>query len=363
MSALFEQLTFRTGLRARNRVVLAPMTNKQSHADGSISDTELAWLCSRAEGGFGTVMTCAAHVAKDGQGWPGELGVFDDALLPGLTRLAAGLRARGAVSIVQIFHGGLRANPAVTGTLPMERERGGRGEGGHARRSRARRPAVCRRRRSREGRRLRRRGAARSARVPLHAVPERRAESAHRRLGGPLENRARLLRQAVHAVRSAVGPAFTVGVRLSPEDFGNARGLDLDESLQVARWLAGDGDRLPSPVAVAGAPAHHEAAGSIRAAALPRGDSARHHRARGRERSGRVTRLSVSWGSAPTAWCSAGPRSSITTGRCAPRSRVGAAPSARHGGGVARRRSRPRVHRVHADLERLRGRSRRVGRV
>jgi 2,4-dienoyl-CoA reductase-like NADH-dependent reductase (Old Yellow Enzyme family) len=38
-----------------------------------------------------------------------------------------------------------------------------------------------------------------------------------------------------------VGTAFTVGVRLSPEDFGNARGLDLDESVQTARWLADDG--------------------------------------------------------------------------------------------------------------------------
>src|SRR6185369_17140327 len=100
------------------RVVLAPMTNKQSHADGSLGDDELRWLCSRAAGGFGVVMTCAAHVAKDGQGWPGELGVFDDSLLPGLTTLAAALRARGAVSMVQIFHGGLRADPAVTGVTP-----------------------------------------------------------------------------------------------------------------------------------------------------------------------------------------------------------------------------------------------------
>jgi 2,4-dienoyl-CoA reductase-like NADH-dependent reductase (Old Yellow Enzyme family) len=42
-------------------------------------------------------------------------------------------------------------------------------------------------------------------------------------------------------VRAETGPGFTVGVRLSPEDFGNARGLDLDESLQVARWLVEDG--------------------------------------------------------------------------------------------------------------------------
>jgi 2,4-dienoyl-CoA reductase-like NADH-dependent reductase (Old Yellow Enzyme family) len=30
-------------------------------------------------------------------------------------------------------------------------------------------------------------------------------------------------------------------VRLSPEDYGQARGIDLDETLQVARWLVEDG--------------------------------------------------------------------------------------------------------------------------
>jgi 2,4-dienoyl-CoA reductase-like NADH-dependent reductase (Old Yellow Enzyme family) len=59
--------------------------------------------------------------------------------------------------------------------------------------------------------------------------------------GGPLDGRARLVREATRAVRAAVPAGFLVGVRLSPEDYGNARGLDLDESLQVARWLCDDG--------------------------------------------------------------------------------------------------------------------------
>ena len=61
------------------------------------------------------------------------------------------------------------------------------------------------------------------------------------RWGGSLENRARLVREATRTVRGAVPASFLLGVRLSPEDYGNARGLDLDESLQVARWLAADG--------------------------------------------------------------------------------------------------------------------------
>lgn len=59
--------------------------------------------------------------------------------------------------------------------------------------------------------------------------------------GGPLEGRARLVRRVTARIRAAVGSSFVVGVRLSPEDFGNARGLDLDESVATARWLADDG--------------------------------------------------------------------------------------------------------------------------
>ena len=41
----------------------------------------------------------------------------------------------------------------------------------------------------------------------------------------------------MRAVRARLGNSFTIGVRLSPEDFGNARGLDADESVQVVPLL------------------------------------------------------------------------------------------------------------------------------
>ena len=65
-----DSFTFsRTGHVTRNRAVLAAMTNKQSHKDGSISDQEIRWLNRRVEGGFGIVTTAAANVSEDGQGW------------------------------------------------------------------------------------------------------------------------------------------------------------------------------------------------------------------------------------------------------------------------------------------------------
>lgn len=239
--SILDPLVLRTGLRATNRVVLAPMTNKQSHDDGTLADDELAWLCSRAEGGFGTVMTCAAHVAKDGQGWTGELGIFDDRHVPGLRRLADALRERGAASIVQIFHGGMRADPEVTGVVPWTASAA---EGARAATSEDLEAVIDR-------------FAAAAARAQQAGFDGLEIHGAHGYLftqflsatgnqrddawGGPLEHRARLLREVARAIRARVRGDFTVGVRLSPEDFGNTRGIDLDETIQVARWLADDG--------------------------------------------------------------------------------------------------------------------------
>jgi 2,4-dienoyl-CoA reductase-like NADH-dependent reductase (Old Yellow Enzyme family) len=241
MAGLFEPLVFRSGLRAPNRVVLAAMTNQQSHPDGSLSEAELRWLVRRAEGGFGTVTTCAAHVAKDGQGWPGELGFFDDALLPGLSRLAAAVRERGAVSLAQIFHGGVRADPSVSGSQPWSASEG---EGARAATEDDIRRVIAQ-------------FAAAAVRaqeagfdgVEIHGahgylITQFLSATQNRRTdewGGDLAGRARLAREVMRAVRAATRPGFTAGIRLSPEDFGNARGLDLDESVQTARWLCDDG--------------------------------------------------------------------------------------------------------------------------
>jgi 2,4-dienoyl-CoA reductase-like NADH-dependent reductase (Old Yellow Enzyme family) len=238
MPSLFEPLHFPSGLVVKNRVALAPMTNQQSHADGSLSDDELLWLRRRARGGFGVVMTCAAHVSADGQGWPGELGIFDDRLLPGLERLAQSLRAEGAAALVQIFHGGVRADTRASGLSAFSAS----AQEGAREASEADLERVI----LDFGRAARRAEAAGFQGVELHGahgylftqflsvVQNQRTDQ----WGGSLENRARLLLRAYDEVRKQTSRAFTVGVRLSPENFGNAKGLDLDESLQVARLLA-----------------------------------------------------------------------------------------------------------------------------
>lgn len=246
---LSSPLRLRNGALVRNRVWLAPMTNQQSHLDGSLSDAEQRWLEMRADGGFGVVETCASHVARDGQAWEGELGIFDDALLPGLTRLASSLRARGAMSLVQLFHGGVRASSKLTGeqvwsastwtedTPNFEAPRAGT-EDDILRTIAAFADAARRAERAGfDGVELH--GAHGYLLCQFLSVTMNRRDD--RWGGAAFEDRARLLRESVRAVRAVVSKGFVVGVRISPEDFGNARGLDLDESLELAKWLVADG--------------------------------------------------------------------------------------------------------------------------
>ncbi len=248
MSELFAPLTFRNGVAARNRVWLAPLTNQQSHADGTLSDDELRFLAMRAEHGFGVIETCASHVALDGQGWDGELGIYSDALLPGLTRLATTIRGHGALGIVQLFHGGVRAPSRLTGLQPWSASAfRDESPGFEVPRVATERDIVDVITHFRDA-------AVRAHRAGFDGVE---LHGAHGYLlgqflsrtmnlrddawGGSFERRARLIREVLRAVRSAVPQTFVIAVRISPEDYGQARGLDLDENLTLARWLADDG--------------------------------------------------------------------------------------------------------------------------
>ena len=104
MSQLLQPLKFNCGLEMKNRFMLAPLTNTQSHSDGVLSEEEFNWLEMRAAGGFGLTMTCAAHVQAIGQGFPGQLGVFSDTHLEGLTKLASAIKSHDSIAILSLIH-------------------------------------------------------------------------------------------------------------------------------------------------------------------------------------------------------------------------------------------------------------------
>lgn len=222
-----------------NRFALAPLTNTQSNADGTLSDDEYRWLVARAEGGFGLTMTCATYVAPAGQAWAGQLGISDERHLPGLTRLADGIRATGSVSSVQLHHAGRRANPEVHGgpnVAPWDDAEKNTRALTTAEVGQVVEDFVV--------------AAGRAERAGFDGVE---VHGAHGYLltqfldgrhndrtdgyGGSLEDRSRVLLDVLRGVREGTREDFQVGVRLTPQ--GN--GVVLDEGVTVARWVLDSG--------------------------------------------------------------------------------------------------------------------------
>lgn len=239
MTDLFSPLTFHRGPSLKNRFVLAPLTNCQSHDDGRLSDAEFHWLTMRARGGFGLTMTCAAHVQAQGRGFPGQLGIFSDNHIEGLTRLAAEIKRHQSLAVVQLHHAGMRSPKQLIGTTPLcpsdNAETGARALTDAEVQSLIDDFVTAAARAEASG----------FDGVEIHGAhgyilaqflsPEvnRRTD----RYGGSMENRARILFEIIDGVRKRCRSNFNVGVRLSPERFG----LQLDEIRTIAQRLMRDG--------------------------------------------------------------------------------------------------------------------------
>lgn len=239
MTSIADPLSFPHGPDWANRLALAPLTNTQSHADGTLSDDERAWLVARGRGGFGLVMTAAAYVSPAGQAWAGQLGIASDDHLPGLTQLATELAATGGRSSVQLHHGGRRADPSISG-----------------------RPNQCPWDEPTKGAVAMTTGeveamvadfvvaAVRAERAGFHGV---QVHGAHGYLlgqfldgrhnhrtdgyGGSFDDRLRVVLEVLEGIRAATGPDFQLGLRLTPE--GN--GIPLEEGRETARQVLASG--------------------------------------------------------------------------------------------------------------------------
>ncbi|MDL4840866.1 NADH-dependent flavin oxidoreductase [Aquibacillus rhizosphaerae] len=111
-SPLFESIQFRRGLQLKNRIVMAPMTNFSSDADGFVTDEEVNYYRRRSHG-VGMVVTACTNVSANGKGFPGEFAGDRDEIIPSLQKLASAIKEEGSTAILQIFHGGRMCPPEL----------------------------------------------------------------------------------------------------------------------------------------------------------------------------------------------------------------------------------------------------------
>ena len=104
---LFTPITLR-GLTLKNRVVVAPM-HQYAAEKGFTTDWHLMNAGRFAAGGAGMVMVESTKVERRGCGTVGDTGLWDDAHIPGMKRLADFIRAHGASPSIQLGHSGRKA--------------------------------------------------------------------------------------------------------------------------------------------------------------------------------------------------------------------------------------------------------------
>lgn len=238
---------FRLGpLALPNRFVVPALTTNYASADGFVTDALCTYLEARARGGFGLIVTENLGVDPAGRVMPRMAMIDGDRYVPGLARLAAAVKRDGAAVIGQLSHAGRQTKSAITGlplvapsaiACPINRElpRALEVNEIQALEQGFVRAAVRLRAAGFDG-------------VEIHGahgylVGEFLSRYSNRRedlYGGPLENRLRFLSNIVDGIRAAAGSDFPLIVRISAREFV-PDGLDLPESIEIARRLAARG--------------------------------------------------------------------------------------------------------------------------
>jgi 2,4-dienoyl-CoA reductase-like NADH-dependent reductase (Old Yellow Enzyme family) len=225
----------------KNRFVRSATWEGMAEDDGACTARLIDLMARLADGGVGLIISGHAYVSREGQAGPKQMGVYDDGMLPGLTRMAQAVHDRGGRIIVQLAHAGTQAAAALSGLPAMG-------------------PSVFDGKKAPASREMTEAeiagvvaafaaGAERVRKagfdgVQIHAAHgyllsqflspfyNRRQD----RYGGGIENRARIVLEVLAAIRRAVGGAFPVLIKLNSEDFLED-GFSRQEMLDVCRML------------------------------------------------------------------------------------------------------------------------------
>jgi 2,4-dienoyl-CoA reductase-like NADH-dependent reductase (Old Yellow Enzyme family) len=253
MTHLFDPLTIRDTTFA-NRVFVSPMC-QYSSTDGYANDWHFVHLGSRAVGGAGLVLTEATAVLPEGRISPQDLGIWMDDHIEPLARVVRFIHEQGSVAGMQLAHAGRKAS---TYAPSAGHGRVSEGEGGWSNvvapsalpfadeypmpraltidgiQSIVSAFAAAARRACEAGFRV----------IEIHAahgylIHEFLSPLSNQRTdayGGSFENRTRILREVVTAVRGSWPEGAPLFVRISATDWIEA-GWDIQQSIELALQL------------------------------------------------------------------------------------------------------------------------------
>jgi len=253
MTRLFDCLAIRD-ITFANRVFVSPMC-EYSSTDGFANDWHFVHLGSRAVGGAGLVLTEATAVLPEGRISPHDLGIWKDDHIESLARIVRFIHEQGSAAGMQLAHAGRKASTYAPG---KGHGRIPEGEGGWNNvvapsalpftkgypmpqalsiddiQNIASAFAAAARRACEAGFRV----------IEIHAahgylIHEFLSTFSNQRTdayGGSFENRTRILREIVAAVRDSWPERAPLFVRISATDWIDG-GWDIQQSVELARQL------------------------------------------------------------------------------------------------------------------------------
>ncbi|HEX7915284.1 NADH:flavin oxidoreductase/NADH oxidase [Rudaea sp.] len=241
----------------RNRIAISPMC-EYSAIDGVPNDWHLVHLGSRAVGGAGLVFTEASAISPEGRISAADAGIWNEAQQAAWARIVQFIKTQGAAAGIQLAHAGRKASTDVPwhGGKPLVGVPGAwtpvapsaiAFDVGYAVPTALDAAGLRKVVADFVAAAVRAREAGFDV-IEIHAahgylLHEFLSPLSNRRTdayGGSLENRARLLREVVAAVRGVWPQPRPLFVRVSATDWIEG-GWDIAECVELARWLKADG--------------------------------------------------------------------------------------------------------------------------
>jgi 2,4-dienoyl-CoA reductase-like NADH-dependent reductase (Old Yellow Enzyme family) len=212
------------GITVKNRFARSATWEGMATEEGAATPELTRLMKDLAEGGVGLLIASHSYVRREGQAGPGQLGIHNDALLPGLREMCGAVHGAGALIFVQLAHGGVNSDASLSGLEPVGPTAMENGRGEKVREMTKEDIALL------TGSFADAAGRAVKAGfdgVQIHAahaycLGEFLSPWYNRRTdgyGGSVENRARLLIEVYRAVRGVVGKAVPVVAKINAEDF------------------------------------------------------------------------------------------------------------------------------------------------
>jgi 2,4-dienoyl-CoA reductase-like NADH-dependent reductase (Old Yellow Enzyme family)/thioredoxin reductase len=232
----------------RNRILMAPMEKNLGTPDGAVTQRYVDYCEARAAGGAALITLESMYVDPAGKNHVYQLGLHDDAVVPGYRRLADVCHRHGALLGAELQFAGRETSSLVTGTQPVAPSAvpctvlaGGDTPRPLARseiRTLVARFADAARRAVRAGFDV----------VEIHGahgylIGQFLSPFSNRRqdeYGGDLERRLRFPLEVVAAVREAVGDDVPILYRISADEHVEG-GLGIDQAVEVAPRLEAAG--------------------------------------------------------------------------------------------------------------------------